>query len=68
MPYREINYKRRRTFNELGIFRAYGGGNVLVELCVPHVNVLPMWCTEYVGSIIEELFDVIKNYYNIYLK
>jgi hypothetical protein len=25
MPYREINYKRRGTFNELAIFRGYRG-------------------------------------------
>jgi hypothetical protein len=34
MPYREINYKRRRAFNELAIFRGYRGSDVLVELCV----------------------------------
>jgi hypothetical protein len=79
MPYREINYKRRRTFNELAIFRGYRGGNVLVELCIPSTKlknnkikyplyVLPMWCTKYVGSSIEDLPDVVKNYYNYYLK
>jgi hypothetical protein len=79
MPYREINYKRRRTFNELAIFRAYCGGNVLVELCVPYVKlrndrikyplyVLPILCTKYVGSSIDDLPDVVKNYYNYYLK
>jgi hypothetical protein len=79
MLYREINYKRRRTFNELAIFRGYRGGNVLVELCVPSVKlkndkiknplyVLPMWRTKYVGSSIEDLPDVVKNYYNYYLK
>jgi hypothetical protein len=38
IPYREINYKRKRTFNELNIFRAYLGGNVLVELCIPSIK------------------------------
>jgi hypothetical protein len=79
MPHREINYKRKRTFNELAVFRGYRGGNVLVELCVCSTKlknnkteyalyVLPMWCTKYVGSSIEDLPDVIKNYYNYYLK
>jgi hypothetical protein len=38
IPYRKINYKRRRSFNELAIFRAYRGGNVLVKLCTPHIK------------------------------
>jgi hypothetical protein len=78
MPYREINYKRRRTFNELVICRGHCGGNVLVELCLLSnklknnkikypLYVLPMWCTKYAGSSIEYLPDV-KNYYNYYLK
>jgi hypothetical protein len=35
MPYREINYKRRRRFNDMAIFRGYRGGNVLIELSIP---------------------------------
>jgi hypothetical protein len=60
MLYREINFKRRRIFNEPAIFRGYRGGKVLVELCVPSVKlknnkikcpsyVLFIWCTKYVG-------------------
>jgi hypothetical protein len=63
----------------LPIFRAFCGGNVLVELCVPPVKlknnktkyalyVLSMWCTKYVGSSIDDLPDVVKNYYNYCLK
>jgi hypothetical protein len=77
MLYREINYKRRRTFNEEPILEYIG--NELVELCAPHVKlknnkikyslyILPMWSSKFVECTIEELSDVIRNYYHFYLK
>jgi hypothetical protein len=67
MPYKEINYKRRRTFNELVIFRGYRGGNVLVELCVPS-NKLKNNKTEYCLYVLPMYLPDVKNYYNRYLK
>jgi hypothetical protein len=71
VPYKLINYKRRRNFNELALFNQYINGNVEVMLLKPpkyDLIVLPIYYTKKICSRYQDLPKVIKDYFNFYPK
>jgi hypothetical protein len=72
IPFKEINYKRRRNFTHLAMFIKYIHGNVECYILYPNddeytdeIVVVPVYYTKFASFKINNLNENYKNYFNI---
>jgi hypothetical protein len=68
IPYKNINYKRRRNFSHLASFIRYDYGNVMCKPIYPTEStpiVIPIYYTKFINNNINDINNEIKNYFNI---